>query len=297
MILETKTEAQLATGACQPATAPERAVESRGSGAFYGLLWCEWFAHSRLLLSFLVLWLVAVWTLPLFTHSGWILLIAAAFALVAGPVYGGGDTIEGCEEFSFSLPATRSERYLARLVVGGGALLVITVLDLLALGLDLPQFVSRLYLQTGLLKPMPVLNPRLLYGLVLAFPLAVFSFAFVLAAISRSRMLVLTAWFWSLLAAMATMHIAFRYEEWVWGQLNGFCSAPVLLILGLSALWGGYRAYLLKEIGHQYQPLTLPPRFWIWLFVLGCGLGLAFLLVSLLARQYPGLIAPGAGVG
>lgn len=296
MIPDTKTEEHTGTSVSRGEAYQDfAAAGSRGASPFLGLFWCEWFAHSRLLLSFLILWLACVWTLPLFTHSGWILLVAAAFALVAGPVYGGGDTIEGCEEFSFSLPATRSERYLARLVVGGGGLLLLTLLDILALGLDLPQFVSRLYLDTGLLKQAPILKPRLLYGLVLAFPFAVFSFAFALAAVSRSRMLVLTAWFWSLLMAMAAMHLAFVYEERLWGEMNGFCSAPVLMILGLSALWGGYRAYVLKEIGHHHRPLTLPPRFWLWLFVLGCGLALAFLLVSLLARQYPGLIAPAGG--
>jgi hypothetical protein len=211
---------------------------------------------------------------------------------VAGPVYGGGDTIEGCEEFSFSLPATRAERYWARLAVGGGALLIFTILDLLALGLDLPQFLARFYVDAGLLKPVPVLKPRLLYGLVLAFPFAVFAFAFALSAVSHSRMLILTAWFWSLLSAMAAMHLAFRYEEMVWSELNGFCSAPMLLGLGLLALWGGYKAYLVKEIGQHHTPLTLPPRFWLWILGLGIGLALALLLLSLLATQYPSLLAP-----
>jgi hypothetical protein len=293
MMLDTKGEEQVlvATPAAAGPAQSARSEPRRGS-AFYGLLWCEWFAHSRLLLSFLIFWLACVWLLPFFTHSGWILFIAGAFALIGGPVYGGGDTIEGCEEFSFSLPATRAERYLARLTVGGGALLLITVLDLLALGLDVPHFLARLYLDTGLLKPLPVVKPRLLYGLVLAFPFAVFAFSFALAAISHSRMLILTAWFWSLLAAMAFTQLAFLYEQQLWGELNGYFSAPLLLLVGLSALWGGYRAYLLKEIGHHHQPLTLPPRFWLWLFVLGIGMAAAFILVTLLARQYPQLLAP-----
>ena len=258
----------------------------------YGLLWCEWFAHSRLLLAFLVFWLVCVWLLPFFTHSGWILLIAGAYALIAGPAYGGGDTVEGCEEFCFSLPATRAERYVARLIVGGGALFLFTVLDLLALGLDLPQSVARLYLDAGLLKPLPVLKPRLLYGLVLAFPFAVFAFSFALAAISHSRMLIVTAWLWSLLSAMAITHLAFRYEEAVWGELNGFCSAPLLVLLGTVVLAAGYRAYIVKEIGNYHRPWTLPPHFFVWVVMLVLGLGLAFVLISLLAGQYPHLLAP-----
>ncbi len=292
MIAEPKDKLD-ATFAAQeaPDAATNQLPKSERGSSFRGVLWCEWFAHSRLLLAFLLFWLACVWFLPLVSHSGWIVVVAAAFALVAGPVYGGGDTIEGCEEFSFSLPATRAERYLARLVIGGGALLLFTVLDLLTLGLDLPQFLGRLYLDAGLLKPLPVLKPRLLYGLVLAFPLAVFAFSFALAAVSHSRMLILTAWFWSLLVAMSTTQLAFWYENAVWGELNGFCSAPLLVLLGLAALWGGYRAYLQKEIGHHHQPLTLPPRFWLWLLMLGVGIALACVLVSLLVRQYPNLLA------
>lgn len=297
MIVQAKSDAE-PISTSNETLVPLGASPVRASGRpFYGLLWCEWFAHSRLLLAFLILWLVSVWCLPLFAHSGWILLVACGFALVAGPVYGGGDTIEGCEEFTFALPATRSERYVARLAVGGGALLTLTVLDLLALGLDLPQFLARLYIDTGLIKPLPVLKPRLLYGLVLAFPFAVFAFSFTLAALSHSRMLILSAWLWSLLCALAVTHLGFRYEQKVWSELNGYCSAPLLMVLGLASLWGGYRGYLAKEIGHHHQPLTLPPRFWLWLVTLFLGLGVGFFLVWLLAGQYPHLLAPPEGNG
>src|ERR1051325_5659325 len=84
------------------------------SRAWRGLLWSEWFAHSQLLLIFLAVWLVAVWTLPLFTHPGWVLILGALYAIMAGPIYGGGDVLEGCEEFTFALPPTRAERYFSR---------------------------------------------------------------------------------------------------------------------------------------------------------------------------------------
>lgn len=292
MIAESKTRtvAEASKGAAsEPAITPAAPLALRRS--FRALLWCEWFSHSKLLLGFLIFWLASVWTLPLVAHSGWILFVAALYALVAGVAYGGGDTIEGCEEFSFSLPATRGERYLARLTVGGGALVVFTLLDLLALGLELPQFLARFYLDTGLIKALPVLKPRFLYGLVWAFPFAVFAFSFALAAVSHSRMLIVTGWFWSALVALLITHLAFRYETFVWGELNGYCSAPLLMGLGGATLWAGYRAYLVKEIGYHNTPLTLPPRFWLWLVLLAAGIGLAFLLVSLLVRQYPNFLA------
>jgi len=96
-------------------------VRRRGAySAIRGLLWAEWFAHSRLLLVFLGLWLAAVWALPLVAHPGWILLLGGIYALLAGPAYGGADVMDACEEFAFSLPPTRAERYWARLAVGAG---------------------------------------------------------------------------------------------------------------------------------------------------------------------------------
>ena len=290
MILDSKSPLDV----LEPGSKSERSdplPNANGSrGWLWGLLWCEWFAHSRLLLGF--------------SSSGWwafgrcrsspIRVDTAgrpAYALTAGAIYGGGDTIEGCEEFSFSLPATRADRYLARLAVGGGTLLVITAMDLLALGLDLPQFLARVYIDAGLLKPLPVIKPHLLYGLVFAFPFAVFSLSFSVAAVSHSRMLIVTAWLWSLLTAMAITHLAFRYEEYVWSEPNGFCSAPGLMMVGLGALWGGYRAYLTKEVGQHVRPLTLPPKFWLWLVTIGLGMALVILLVTLLAKQYPHVLA------
>src|SRR6476646_7921927 len=116
--------------------------------AFRGLAWCEWYAHSRLLLFCLAAWLACVWVLPLYASPAWILVFGPCFALIAGPVFGGNDISEGCEEFTLSLPPTRSERYLSRLIVGGGALLLFTAMDLSALGLDLSQVLARLYVSS-----------------------------------------------------------------------------------------------------------------------------------------------------
>src|SRR5262245_63952012 len=85
----------------QPASAAPVKPFSR---AWKGLLWSEWFAHSQLLLIFLGVWLIAVWTLPLFTHPGWVLILGPLYAIMAGPIYGGGDILEGWREITFELP-------------------------------------------------------------------------------------------------------------------------------------------------------------------------------------------------
>ena len=255
--------------------------------AIHGLLWCEWYAHSKLLLFFLASWLACVWVLPLCANPAWILLFGAVYALVAGPTYGGSDTIDGCEEFTFSLPPTRGELYFARLAVGGGTLLLFTALDLLALGLDLPQILAKLYVDTGLIRPRPVFESGLLPGLMVAVPFAVFAFSFVLSAIAHSRALVLTAWFWAALLALAALQLGFWYEELVWDKLNGFFSCPLLAWLAMAALWGGHRAYARKEIGHYTAPITLPTRWWLWIILFLAGVLLALTLASSLAKHYP----------
>lgn len=256
-----------------------------------GLLWCEWFAHSKLLLVFLAGWLVTVWTLPLFAQPEWGLVFAIVYAFLAGPAYGGGDIIEGTEEFSFALPATRTERYLARLAIGGGSVLLFSVLDLLALGLDLSQALARLYLDTGLIRPRQVAQPGLLYGLVLAFPFAVFAFSFAGAAVARARPLVFTAWFWAGLVALSIMRVGFQYEEMRWTRINGVVACPALVMLGGVALVGGLFGFRRKEIGPAVAPLQLPGRWWAWALVFLLGLGLALLLLYWLARDLPAVLA------
>jgi hypothetical protein len=257
------------------------------------LLWAEWYAHSRLLLGFLVAWLLGVWLLPVAAHPGWILLLGLFYALLAGPAYGGDDVIEGCEEFTFALPITRSARYLARLAVGGGVLLLLTALDLLALGIDLSTALARLYINTGLIKPLPTLKPGLLYGLVLAFPWAVFAGAFAMSAATHSRFLVFTAWSWGGLSALVALHLSLNWEEFIWGEMNGYFSCPALLGLGAAELWGGHRAYRRKEVGLYTGRFSLPQGWWAWLILFVAGLALALFLIAALAKQFPKFIVPG----
>ena len=279
---------------------PQTPVSGRGSPAtgwhaWRGLLWCEWYAHSKLLLLFLAGWLGCIWGLSLYANPAWILLFGALYAVVAGPIYGGTDTIEGCEEFTFTLPPTRGERYLARLAVGGGALLVFTAIDLLALGLDLPQILAKFYVESGLIRPWPSFKPGLLHGLMLAVPLAVFAFSFVISTLTHSRGLVLTAWFWAVLITLAGLRIGFWYEDLVWENLNGFFACPLLVLLASAVLWGGYRGYIRKEVGHHSAPITLPARWWLWIAVFVAGVLLALTLAASLARHYPRLFTAVVG--
>lgn len=246
--------------------------------SFGGQLWCEWYGHSRFLLTCLAFWLVGIWVVPLYADPSWILLFGGVYALWAGPGFGGSDTIDGCEEFTFALAPTRGERYATRLIVGGGALLLFTGLDLLALGLDLPQRLTKIYIQAGLVQPQPLLKTGLLHGLVLALPLAIFAVSFALSAVTHSRRLVLVASFWAVLVSLGALRVGFWYEDIVWGNLNGYFACPLLTMIAVAVLWLGARAYARKEIGPQSTPIALPARWWLWsgLFLLALlGMGLA----------------------
>jgi hypothetical protein len=255
--------------------------------AWRALLVSEWFAHSRILLVFLGAWLVAVWTLPLFTHAGWVLLLGALYALIAGPIYGGGDVLEGCEEFTLALPPTRTERFLSRLAVGLGTTLMLCLMNIAALGLDLPQLLAGLFVKSGLGRPAPVMKPGVLYTLVLVLPVAVFSFAFTLSTLTHSRMVILLSWFWSALGALALLQIAFWYEALVWDGLNGRFACPLLMAASAAVLSAGFFFFRRKEVGRIAQPLSLPGLWWLWMLLFALGLGLAAALISSLSRNLP----------
>lgn len=256
------------------------------------LLWSEWYAHSRLVLILLAVWLVSVWLLPLFMHPCWILLLGGLYALLAGPMYGGGDLLDGSEEFCFALPPTRGERYIARATVGGGTLLIITGMNLAVLGLDVPQVLAGLYVKAGLVQPWSTMRLGLLSGLVLALPLAVFSIAFVVSTLAHSRVLVLLAWFWGALGALAVLQVGIWYESLVWDKLNGYFSCPLLIAVAIATLGFGLVRFRRKEVGGPSAPIVLPGYWWLWVLLFVVGLGLALALLSSLATQFPRILLP-----
>jgi hypothetical protein len=179
------------------------------------------------------------------------------------------------------------------LIVGGGGLLLFTAMDHLVLGLDLPQILAKLYVDSGLIRPRPSFRSGLLYGLMPVLPLALFSFSFAISAATHARGLVLTAWFWALLITLAALRLGLWYEDLVWENLNGYFSCPLLALLAAAVLGFGYRAYIRKEIGHLTSPFVLPARWWLWILLFLAGLLLAMALAASLAKHYPQLLKGG----
>ncbi len=257
---------------------------------FKGLLWSEWFAHSKMLLVFLVLWLLGVWMIPFIAHPGWILVIGLGYALLAGPAYGGTDAIEGCEEFTLSLPATRIERYLARMVLGLGTLMMFVGLDFVVLGLDWTATVHRVFINAGIVEASPDLKPGLLYGLAIGLPFFIFAFSYSLACVARVRFLILTSWFWSALLALGVLYGGLKYEEVMWQEPSGYFCTSLFFVGGFASLWTGFRLYQKKEIGHYGSPITLPQWWWAWLLSIVVGVAIAAVLLSLILQRFPSLL-------
>lgn len=243
-----------------------------------GLLWNEWFAHSRLVVVFLFVWLGAVWLLPLVLHPLWILVVGVLYALVAGPAFGGADVIDGSEEFAFSLPTTRSQRFLARLAVSGAGLLALTVMSVTALDANLSDLLVRLFLDSGL-AGVEVRQPEMLLGLVFAFPFTIFACGFTVAALATSRTVAFTAWVWGALGALATLRGAAMIEESVSDRLTGRIAVPALLLVGLACLAVAARLYSRKEAGPSGSPLRMPWSWWGGVVLLvAAAAGVALLL-------------------
>jgi len=248
------------------------------------LLWGEWFSHSRLLLASLFAWLLTVWFLPLVAHPLWILAFGVVFAAVGGPVFGGADVIHGCEEFAFALPATRAQRYGARVLVGLGSLAAFSLMDVLALKGNLPDVLLRVFVTSGLPAVQPN-QPLLLYGLVVAVPVAVFALGFSLAALASSRTVAFTAWVWGVLGSLVVLRGGVQLEELRFDRPNGYFAVPLLTALSAGSLWIAGRRYRVKEAVTGGGPLRMPPLWWLAVVALvAAGIGVALLLAWLAAN-------------
>lgn len=245
-------------------TSESTAIPARaGKGWWRRLVWGEWFSHNRLLLWTLVGWLAAVWILPLVAHPLWLLGYGLLFAVIAGPAFGGSDVIHGCEEFAFGSSIPRGDRYLARLLVGGGSLLAISVMDVLALEGNLSDVLLGIFVTSGW-PAVQIGQPLLLYGLVLAVPFTVFAIGFALSALASSRSFAMTSWLWGIFGALILLRGTFQLEELQSTRISGRFSVPSLVGVASAVLWVGYRFYRRKEaVSSTSSSLLMPASWWI----------------------------------
>lgn len=254
-----------------------------------GLIWGEWYAHSRLVLAVALIWLAAVWFLPLVAHPAWILALGGLFGVVGGPVFGGSDVMGGCEEYSFSQPATRRQRFDARLAVAIGCVLSITAMNVLALQNNLTDLVLSFFVSTGI-AIVELRRPELLYGVVLVLPLTALAVGFSVASLASSRAVAYTAWVWGALGALTGLRAGLSLEDYVWERLNGRITIPLLVAISMITLGMTRRLYAEKEAGRTSSPLRLPLSGWAALGAAAlAGLVVALLLVWFITNFARGL--------
>lgn len=236
-----------------------------------GLFWREWLLHQGELRWAFAAWLFGVWVFPI-PPMFFLLPFGVIAALLLAPSFGGADAQEESEEFSFALPPTRSQRYLVRLALGGGALLAMMVVGLLAGLFDLPQRVWGLLFESDLTTPFR--QPKLLtvYALVLAFPAAVFGECFAAGASSRNPQGMNYLWIRGLFVAGVIAAGTSIAEQAVWHNVTGTIMAIVLTLWGGVRLAWSYRDYVWKEGVSGLPRLTVvtgsKSKTWVVLFVI-----------------------------
>jgi hypothetical protein len=209
-----------------------------------GLLRREWQATGRLITGFVVVWVLGVVVLELCYHPFALIAFGCVYARMVGFAAGGGEAFAGCEEFTFALPATRQQRYLARLLLAGSVLLALQLLGIAAIALDLPQLLWRPIVESGFTAPFPAVRPQMLYWLAAALPIACFATTFAVAANAANPA---PARLVGLLLPGAAVGLGFLMEVGLWDRITGTISCPALFALAPLALLVGHRSYLRKE--------------------------------------------------
>lgn len=249
------------------AQANRAAVEIRHWDVFKGLLWRQWLASRVLVVAALGVWLAGLWAMELFFHPGFILAFGVVYAFFAGPAFGASEAAEGSEEFAFSLPPTRGQRYLAALAPAAGTLLAFTTIGTLAVALDWPQALWGLVVSSGFTEPFPAVRYTFLYPLAVAVPFAVLAFSFTIGSLASSRGMASGAGILGVVAAGAVLGISMLLEAGLWQRPNGVLSVPALAALGAGALEAGYLLYRRKEGVSRPAPLGGRRAIWIWLLI------------------------------
>ena len=225
-----------------------------GQAIFRGLLWKEWAAHRGLLMGALSVWLTGLWFVPVLGSDAALLVFGLLYALMAGQAFGAEEAVEDSEEFAFALPPTRSQRYLVRLLMGGGSLLAFTVVGWLAVAFGLPQKVWGLVVESGFTAAPArgVSDPGVLIALTVILPFLVFAVTFLLATLARSRSGASRVWWQSLVvlvaivAAVPLWALIAALVGWRWGPVF---VAPVG---GIFTLVLGHYWYTDKEVAGSF---------------------------------------------
>lgn len=249
-----------------------------------GLLWREWLLHRGELRWIFSAWLFGIWVFPI--HPAMFLIpFGVLSACVIAPTFGGSDVAEGTEEFSFSLPPTRSQRYLTRLGLGGGALAAMLLVGILAGLFNLPQKVWGLVFDSTLTTPFTPISHGVVYVLAFVLPMATFIHIFVSGSHARTPEDTGLLWLTGLFLMGILTGLGLLAERIFWRDVTGWISVPALVLWSTGRLAFGYVHYRLKEGVSGLPPLGRIRHFWIWIVI---AIVTAFVLIALCTVPFRG---------
>jgi hypothetical protein len=221
-----------------------------------GLFWRDWLLHKMELIWIFSAWLFGVWVFPI-QPMYFLLPFGVISACILGPSLGGADAAEASEEFSFSLPPTRAQRYLVRFVLGGTLLVVLMAGGVLAACFDLPQALWGLIFEAGYTHPFEQPKSTVIYGLAFTGTVAVYADCFAAGACSRSPHGMGWIWLRGLVVGTVVGFVGLFVESLVFRSgPTGTISCPVFGAWGLFRVYCSYRDYGRKEGVSGLPPLV-----------------------------------------
>jgi hypothetical protein len=246
-----------------------------------GLLYQEWLARGRLIMFYVSAWVIGVWILACFTHPAWQLVLGLIFAQMAAMQFGGADVYDGTEEFAFGLPPRRITRYLVRLCLGAGTMLLLGWAGLVATWFRIPQAVWGLVVESGFTEPGPAASAEWYAGAAV-YPALAFALLFAFSATCQSRKQLVGLGGITVAAIFAlwmVLHQVVRPRTTWWVPLVLLAVAAVVVIIIGAAF------YVRKEGVNRPVQRGLDQRWTIILLVIGV-LAFSILLSITLAERF-----------
>lgn len=220
---------------------------------YRGIFWRIWLEKKHVILSLLGGWYLGLILLLAFGNP----LVLGVYGLLAAVALssnlGGGDIMEDCEEFTFSLPPTRMEWFWARFWTGLLPLLFMMILGVFAIYFDLPQRLWSWIVDSGFTVPVSEKVRRFSreYGTYLAaivVPASCYIYSFVLAAFSPVRSLARVTFAHGFLLTFTMYALGMFVEKnFLFQDVNGWISNLLLLLADTAFLFAAAQWYPRKE--------------------------------------------------
>lgn len=268
---------------CEQAQLPGVPISSKQ--VIRGLLTHEWSMHGRWISFAFLLWLFLVWIVPFPFLPIHLLILMSLFGGRMGNLVAAADAMEGVEEFTLTLPPTRDQRFIARVLFVLVPLMGFTAIACAAMAFNLPQLFWGLFVESGFTKSFPLATPWD-FLLALTLPFYVTTLTFAAGSFSSSRI----AMAWSNVAVLAigvlpaaAIVIAAKERGWsestALGSLSFACSLTGVLAFVLA--WAHYRAK--QTCGQTDTALARTRTILAMLVFLGAVLAAMFVLMAALS--------------